>query len=175
MAPSVRPLVNVVASTELAALHAGVRSVQAARTTRSDTPAVEGPELERGEAALAWLEPEPRAARFRVTRRRLHHRRHLRKYTEGELPTERSFFFRGPAGALNLRAANLARFVELAEGVDEPTWAYHLASREYSGWIREMIKDPELADEVGAIEAATMPPSESRRQVLERVRAKYAV
>jgi hypothetical protein len=70
---------------------------------------------------------------------------------------------------------NLARFVELAEGVDEPTWAHHLANREYSAWIREMIKDPELADEVATVEATAMPPSESRRQVLERVRARYAV
>jgi hydroxymethylpyrimidine pyrophosphatase-like HAD family hydrolase/energy-coupling factor transporter ATP-binding protein EcfA2 len=175
LAASVRPLVNVVASTELAALRAGVRAVQASRAARGGPPEVEGPDLERGEAALAWLEPEPRTARFRVTRRRLHHRRHLRKYTEGELPPERSFFFRGPVGALNLRAANLARFVELAEGVDEPTWAHHLANREYSGWIREMIKDPGLADEVAAIESATMTPADSRRQVLERVRGRYAV
>jgi hypothetical protein len=38
-----------------------------------------------------------------------------------------------------------------------------------------MIKDPELADEVAAVEAIAMPPGESRRQVLERVRARYAV
>jgi HAD superfamily hydrolase (TIGR01484 family) len=175
LAPPVRPLPNVIASTELVAFHAGVRAVQSARATRDGAMVIEGPDLERGEAALAWLEPEPRAVRFRVTRRRLHHRRHLRKYTEGELPPERSFFFRGPAGALNLRAANLARFVELAAGVDEPTWAHHLATREYSAWIREMIKDPELADEVAAVEATAMPPGESRRQVLERVRARYAV
>jgi hypothetical protein len=105
----------------------------------------------------------------------VHHRRHVRKYTEGELPPERSFFFRGPAGALNLRAVNLVRFAELAEGVDEATWAHHLAGREYSAWVREMIKDPELADEIAAIETAGAPPGESRRQVLERVRDRYSV
>ena len=174
LSPAVRPLPNVVASTELAAIQAGVRAVLAARAERGAL-AIDGPALERGEAALAWLEPAPRAVRFRVDQRRVHHRRHVRKYAEGELPPERSFFFRGPAGALNLRAANLVRFAELAEGVDEATWAHHLAAGEYSAWVRQMIKDPELADEIAGIETAGLPPVESRRRVLERVRARYAV
>ena len=175
LAPPMRSLSNVVASTELAAFQAGLRTVLAARTGRAGAPSLDGPALERGEATLAWLEPTPRAVRFRVSRRRVHHRRHLRKYAEGELPPERSFFFRGPASALNLRAANLARFAELAEGVDEATWAHHLGAGEYSDWVRQMIKDPELADEIAAIETAGASPSESRRQVLERVRARYSV
>jgi hydroxymethylpyrimidine pyrophosphatase-like HAD family hydrolase/energy-coupling factor transporter ATP-binding protein EcfA2 len=175
LAPPMRSLSNVVASTELAAFQAGLRTVLAARTGRAGAPALDGPALERGEATLAWLEPTPRAVRFRVSRRRVHHRRHLRKYAEGELPPERSFFFRGPANALNLRAVNLARFAELAEGVDEATWAHHLGAGEYSDWVRQMIKDPELADEIAAIETAGALPSESRRRVLERVRARYSV
>jgi hydroxymethylpyrimidine pyrophosphatase-like HAD family hydrolase/energy-coupling factor transporter ATP-binding protein EcfA2 len=175
LAPVVRPLLNVVASTELTAFEASVRTVLAARADRSGALPVPGPPLERGEAALAWLEPTARAVRFRVTKRRVHHRRHVRKYTEGELPPERSFFFRGPTGALNLRAANLVRFAELAEGVDEATWSHHLAAGDYSGWVRRMIKDPELADEIAAIETSGAAPGESRRQVLEKVRARYAV
>jgi hydroxymethylpyrimidine pyrophosphatase-like HAD family hydrolase len=138
-------------------------------------PDLPGGALERDEAALVWLAPEPRAVRFHVARRRLHHRRHIRKYTEGELPPERSFFFRGPASALNLRAANLTRFVELAEGVDEATWAHHLRGGEYSAWIRDMIKDPELSDEIRAIERDGLSPAESRARVLEAVRRRYAV
>jgi hydroxymethylpyrimidine pyrophosphatase-like HAD family hydrolase len=175
LAPSVQPLANVVASTELAAFEAGVRAVLAARALGAGTPAIEGPALERGDAALAWLDTEPRIVRFRVARRRLQHRRHVRKYTEGELPPDRSFFFRGATGALNLRAANLARFVELAEGVDEATWKHHLGGGEYSAWVREMIKDPELADEIASVERAHLPPAESRRQILDAMRARYAV
>lgn len=175
LASSVRPLLTAVASTELAAFRTGLRSALAARPPSGPALSLDGPPLERGEAALAWLEPAPRAVRFQVARRRVHHRRHVRKYTEGELPPERSFFFRGPAGALNLRAANLARFVELADGVDEPTWAHHLGARDYSTWVRQVIKDPELADEIAAIETAALPPAESRRRVLERIRARYSV
>jgi hypothetical protein len=147
------------------------------KALRNETVPIEipGGPLERGEAALAWLDERPRAVRFRVARRRVQHRRHVRKYTEGELPPDRSFFFRGPTAALNLRAANLTRFVELAEGVDEATWQHHLSRGEYSAWVRDMIKDPELATQVAALEAAGDAPGESRRRVVEAIRARYAV
>src|SRR5712691_8278909 len=49
------------------------------------------------------------------------HRRHVRKYATGELDEDRSFYFRGPAGQLNLRAQNLGVFMQLADGVDDET------------------------------------------------------
>ena len=113
--------------------------------------------------------------RFHVSQRRAEHRRHIRKYTEGELPPDRSFYFRGPEAALNLRAANLLRFCELAEGVDEATWAHHLRHGDYSAWIRDMIKDPDLAEEIGGIEREALSPAESRSRVLEALRRRYAV
>jgi hypothetical protein len=65
--------------------------------------------------------------------------------------------------------------VELADGVDEGTWAHHLGKRHYSAWIRDMIKDPELAGEIESVEATSVPPAESRRRVLELIRGRYAV
>jgi hydroxymethylpyrimidine pyrophosphatase-like HAD family hydrolase/energy-coupling factor transporter ATP-binding protein EcfA2 len=174
LAAPVRQLPNVMASTEVAAFQDAVRTVLAARDASAPLPIGDGV-LGRGEAALAWLEPTPRSVRFRVGRRRVQHRRHLRKYTEGELPPDRSFFFRGPTASLNLRAANLVRFVELAEGVDEATWAFHLEHGEYSAWVRDMIKDPELAAEIAAVERAGLPAPESRRKILEQLRHRYAV
>lgn len=170
------PHVNAVASTEIEAFNEGVHAVLRPRPQPTPkAPSVDGGPLERGEAALAWLASPPHAVRFRVARARVQHRRHIRKYTEGELPPDRSFFFRGPQEALNLRAANLARFVELADGVDEGTWAHHLGKRHYSAWIRDMIKDPELAAEIESVEATNLPAAESRRRVLEAIRARYAV
>src|SRR5262249_56128918 len=78
--------------------------------------------------------------------------RHRRKYAEGELGEGESFYFRGPDGALNLRAQNLILFVQLAEGVDDRTWTHHLRAGDYSRWLREQVKDDELADEVSNIE-----------------------
>jgi hypothetical protein len=163
LAPEVRRLANLVASTDLRAFKEALDRV----------PKVGGTALERGEALLAAVnDTKPQARRFQVARRGVQHRRHLRKYAEGELPPDRSFYFRGPRGAMNLRAANLKRFCELAEGVDEATWAHHLARGDYSAWMREMIKDGELADEVAALENGA---PDARRRVLEAVRRRYAV
>ena len=76
----------------------------------------------------------------------------MRKYAEGELPEERSFYFRGPDKKLNLRAPNLIVFTDLADGVDADTWLYHWRRGEVSGWLRRCVKDEELTDQVQALE-----------------------
>jgi hydroxymethylpyrimidine pyrophosphatase-like HAD family hydrolase len=176
LAPAVLPLANVVASTEREAFEATVRTVQRGRNEGAPALSLDGPALERGEAAIGWLSGDPGVTRFRVRRPRIHHRRHVRKYTEGELPPERSFYFRGPRGELKLRAANLVRFRELAEGVDDATWLHHLRRREYSAWMRDMIKDPELAAEIEVVEGGPdLAAGQSRRRVLEALQRRYAV
>src|SRR5262249_41723047 len=57
----------------------------------------------------------------------------------GELPPDRSFYFRGPEGKLNLRCRNLAFFLEVAAGVDDDTLLYHLRHGDYSRWFRDAI------------------------------------
>jgi HAD superfamily hydrolase (TIGR01484 family) len=103
-------------------------------------------------------------------------RRHIRKYAEGELPPDRSFYFRGPDGKLNLRAQNLVLFLQLGEGVDDATWTYHLRQGDYSGWLRTAIKDEGLAGEVAAAEAdARLSPAESRRLVRAAIEKRYTL
>lgn len=176
IAREVRQAVGMVASTDAEAFRQALQTLASDQDDPPELPNV-SPELQRGEALLAALgEQPPRTVRFQVDRREAQHRRHVRKYAEGELPPDRSFYFRGPQGALNLRAANLKRFCELAEGVDEATWSYHLARRDYSTWMRDMIKDPQLADEVAVFEGnGDWPPADARRLVLETVRRRYAV
>jgi hydroxymethylpyrimidine pyrophosphatase-like HAD family hydrolase len=176
IAREVRQTVGMVASTDADAFRQAVQTLSDDRDDARHLPGI-GDALQRGEALLATLGERPaRTVRFQVDRREAQHRRHVRKYAEGELPPDRSFYFRGPQGALNLRAANLKRFCELAEGVDEATWAYHLGRRDYSTWMRDMIKDAQLADEVAAFEGdGHWPPGEARRLVLETVRRRYAV
>ncbi len=97
--------------------------------------------------------------------------RHLRKYAEGNLG-HKSFIFRGPRGQLRLRAVNLASFCDLAAGVDEDTWRFHLHAGDYSRWLREAIKDDDLAREVADVEQTrglTMAESVSRiRDAIDR-------
>jgi len=141
-------------------------------------PRVAPVDLQPGEA-LAW-HPRDGGKPFvvRIAPPRAEHKRHVRKYAEGELAPERSFYFRGPDGRLNLRAQNLRLFLQVADGVDDETWLFHLRRHDYSHWIREELKDPELADDVAAVEetaevTTTVPASESRARVRTAVEDRY--
>lgn len=90
------------------------------------------------------------------------------------MPEDRSFYFRGSDGRLNLRAQNTQTFVQLAEGVDEETWLHHLRQGDYSKWVREGIKDEELANEVAEIERdKSVSSSESRARIREAIERRY--
>ena len=60
------------------------------------------------------------------------HNRHTGKYAVGDIGERESFYFRGPRNALNLRAPNLLRFLQIAEEVDDATWQHHLRAKNYS-------------------------------------------
>jgi HAD superfamily hydrolase (TIGR01484 family) len=100
--------------------------------------------------------------------------RHIRKYAEGALGEDKSFYFRGPANALNLRAQNLTIFMQMADGVDDETWLHHLQANDYSRWVREAIKDDELAEELRGIEDDPERDSAAtRRSVREAIERRY--
>jgi hydroxymethylpyrimidine pyrophosphatase-like HAD family hydrolase len=102
------------------------------------------------------------------------HKRHTRKYAEGALGEDHSFYFRGPDNQLNLRAQNLMLFVQIADGVDDRTWLHHLKQGDYSTWFREIIKDRELADEAATIETALqLNARESREKIGSAVIRRY--
>jgi hypothetical protein len=102
------------------------------------------------------------------------HKRHLRKYAEGELGEDKSFYFRGPQGALNLRAYNLSSFLQLAAGVDDATWLHHLREGAYSRWFRDMIKDDELARQAAEIgDDRTLSAADSRARIKELIESRY--
>jgi hypothetical protein len=64
--------------------------------------------------------------------------------------------------------------MQMADGVDDDTWLHHLQANDYSRWVREAIKDDELADELEHIEGeATPDPKASRRTVREAIERKY--
>jgi hydroxymethylpyrimidine pyrophosphatase-like HAD family hydrolase len=105
---------------------------------------------------------------------RTERRRHIRKYAEGELPPDRSFYFRGPDDKLKLRAQNLMMFLELADGVDDETWTFHRERGDYSAWLRAAIKDEDLAKQATEIErSASLDPKTSRQQFRELIEQKY--
>jgi hydroxymethylpyrimidine pyrophosphatase-like HAD family hydrolase len=126
--------------------------------------------------ALLWNKDQPAPLLVHLEPSRTERRRHLRKYAEGELPPDRSFYFRGPQGKLKLRAHNLILFMDLADGVDDETWRYHLQRGEISAWIAEHIKDPGLAQQIMLIERERdLPPATSRQRVRAAIQALYTL
>jgi hydroxymethylpyrimidine pyrophosphatase-like HAD family hydrolase len=135
-------------------------SVQAEIDARDDVT------LEHGEALVWQREQGPRPQVLKLVPSRAEHRRHSRKYAEGELPADRSFWFRGPHDALNLRAQNLVVFLQMADGVDDATWLHHLRRGDYSRWFEEGIKDEGLAQEARRIEAMSSVSAAQGRSLM---------
>lgn len=132
--------------------------------------------LEPGEA-LAWFrKTKQELFKFRITPGKMERRRHVRKYAEGQLGEDKSFYFRGPNFKLNLRAQNLILFTQIAEGVDDETWLFHLQQHDYSRWFREAIKDEGLGEEAEQIERrAYLSPEESRDLIKEAIERRYTL
>jgi hydroxymethylpyrimidine pyrophosphatase-like HAD family hydrolase len=130
--------------------------------------------LERGQALL-WFRNRagaPFVAAMEASRSAK--KRHRRKYAEGKLGPDNSFYFRGREGRLNLRAQNLETFNQLADGVDDDTWLFHLNRGDYSSWFREVIKDERLAAEAADVEkAGNGSAAETRKAIKSAVEKHY--
>jgi HAD superfamily hydrolase (TIGR01484 family) len=147
-----------------------------ARVHGVNTPAVALKKLESG-VAVMWQAGSAEVPTV-VTLEPSHteRKRHLRKYAEGELPEDRSFYFRGPEQKLKLRAHNLIQFMELADGVDDDTWVYHLKHGDVSEWLRCEIKDESLAEQVADVEhSPELDPTDSRHRVRKLIEALYTL
>jgi hydroxymethylpyrimidine pyrophosphatase-like HAD family hydrolase len=125
-------------------------ALRGARLTDSALSQLAEP-VEVGEVLL-WSAADGTCRRVDLEPPSAEQRRHTRKYAVGQLPPDRSFYFRGPEGKLNLRAQNLVQFLEIAAGVDDGTWEYHFRRADYSRWFRDVIKDSDLAEEAAAVE-----------------------
>ena len=130
---------------------------------------------ERGQC-LGWRPGSPATFVFTPTETQTTRIRHRRKYAEGELAPERSFYFRGPSGKLNLRAFNLITFMQLMDGVDDETWRFHLNNHDFSEWFRREIKDEDLARDARQIEqSADASPPESRARFRRLITTRYTL
>ncbi len=139
-------------------------------------PLVAAPEkLSHGEVVY-WKVGDPEAMVVMAEPPKAERLRHSRKYSEGNLGSHRSFYFRGPHGKLNLKAHNLQLFIHLADGVDDDTWLYHLRKGEYSNWFRTEVKDRELAEVTEQVERdGEMPPTDSRAKIRAAIDQRYTL
>jgi hydroxymethylpyrimidine pyrophosphatase-like HAD family hydrolase len=125
---------------------------------------------------IAWFLSEGRAPfSMQPQPSRADRIRHHRKYAEGNL-REHSFYFRGPDSRHNIKAQNLAVFSQIAAGIGESTWIFHLRRHDYSRWFREVIKDDYLAEQGERIEHRTdLSPQQSRELMRELICARYTL
>jgi HAD superfamily hydrolase (TIGR01484 family) len=139
-------------------------------------PGTKNIQLEPGEALLWDIASDSPPRQLKIAPSHTERKRHTRKYAEGELPPERSFWFRGPENKLKLRAHNLILFLQMADGVDQDTWMFHLKNGDYSDWMRHAIKDDTLADRVRTVEqAAGLSADESLKRVRAAVEEIYTL
>jgi HAD superfamily hydrolase (TIGR01484 family) len=172
VSPSVLGLVDTVV-----AVGAGPDATLSAFCTASKTcpPHFDGVETAADEVVV-WTKRGGAPRAVKPAPSHIEHQRHIRKYAEGELPPERSFYFRGPRGKLNLRAQNMILFMQLADGVDDATWLHHLRRGEYSKWFRDQTKDRDLAAEAAAVEVdRTLSARESRQRIRAAIEKRYTL
>ncbi|MBO9202270.1 MULTISPECIES: HAD-IIB family hydrolase [Niastella] len=98
--------------------------------------------------------------------------RHKKKYARGDMDYN-SFYFRGPENKMNLKAYNLMVFTEIAAGIDEETWRYHLKRKDYSNWLRHSVHDEELASMIDEIENNEQLAQRSRQTITDLINERY--
>lgn len=74
-----------------------------------------------------------------------------------------------------MRAQNLFTFIQLAEGIHSATWTFHLRRNDYSTWLRNSLRDEELADQIEIIEPdVNLPENQCRERVKDAILQKYS-
>ncbi len=127
-----------------------------------------------GEALVWFRRTDAVPVRIQGVASHVERSRHKRKYAQGDLGEDKSFYFRGPDDRLHLRAQNLTLFAQLADGVDDDTWLYHLHRGDYARWFAEAIKDDDLAAVARQIERQTgLSAAEGRARVRKAIERTY--
>ncbi len=138
-------------------------------------PTVNDPDsLSFGQAELWFRRKSDKSLKVNLITTPQKHRRHLRKYAEGNLGEQRSFYFTGKKRKIKIKCQNLFLFMQIGDGLDDETWLYHLQRGDYSNWIHNAIRDPALAEEVKEVEASDIPNVDSRKAIRLLIEKRYS-
>jgi hypothetical protein len=61
----------------------------------------------------------------------------------------------------------------MADGVDDDTWLFHLRRGDYSTWFKNLIKDPDLAQEAAVEQNRELSAADSRALIRKAIEARY--
>lgn len=127
--------------------------------------------LQKGEV-LIWRKDQNKILLVRSAMPDTLLRRHKRKYATGDMGSD-SFYFKGPLNKLNLKANNLMTFIQMATGIDDETWLYHLRQKDFSRWFRGSVHDEELALRTEKIEEGEKNAITSREEIFQFIHERY--
>lgn len=135
----------------------------------------DGLTYESGRAIVWFPRRDEMPFSMKILRGRTERIRHHRKYAVGDMRLD-SFYFTGPDKRHSLKAQNLAIFSQIADGIDEETWLYHLRRGDYSQWFRGAVKDSYLADHTARIEQRRdLSPAKTRTLIRGLIEARYTL
>lgn len=130
------------------------------------------PRLATGEAGVWDIDSgrEPYIVRYKPPDQL--QQRHKRKYARGDMGND-SFIFTGPQNKLQLKANNLMMFIQMAEGIDDDTWLYHLQRSDYKNWALQSVKDASLADIIEKAENSYPDARATKKRIFDYIRENY--
>lgn len=108
------------------------------------------PEIE--EAVLLPDAPGGALVRFRLSPRITHHVRHEHKYLDTPLADALAFRFRGRTRLAGRRVHTLREFLDVLDCARVEDIDGHLQSGDFSRWVRDVFRDPALADRLAELE-----------------------
>jgi hydroxymethylpyrimidine pyrophosphatase-like HAD family hydrolase len=115
-----------------------------------------------------------RIVRFQIAQRLVPHVRHLQKYLRAPLPEPRRFYFHPTKGQGGPRAA--ASLWELRDALGElpmETLRYHLDRGDFERWVRDVLRDAELARRLHTLAGRRLGRSELREALVGTVASRY--
>lgn len=145
-----------------------------ARQARRNVPLIPWRDLEKSQGVVWLVDSDDPPQLVDLMRSDADRRRHRRKYAQGKLPEHCSFYFKGPDNRLNLRVQNLNLFNQIADGLDDETWLFHLLNGDISKWFKEVIKDDELHKVAREAESnRNLTARESRAVIRQAIEDRY--
>jgi len=113
---------------------------------------------------------------FRAGPRAVPHVRHLYKYLQAPLPTAKRFYFCDTAGRfIGITAASLAEFNDVLNDLPLLSLDYHLHRGDFERWVRNVLRDEDLAHRLRKIARWKLQGEEVRAEVVIAVGERYDI
>jgi hydroxymethylpyrimidine pyrophosphatase-like HAD family hydrolase len=135
------------------------------RTGKAFLCLAEGTSWQRPSEAFVNLLPRPRS---------VPHIRHMHKYLRAPLPKAKRFYFCDPSGRyIERTAASMWEFSEALRDLPLDSMHSHLQRRDFENWLREVLHDDDLADQIRKIRHRKLEGETLRDAMTQVVAARY--